>query len=267
MFCSLDDLTTALEDWIKHLERHRPALQVDQDRRPDHRPHLPLLLTHLRTGTLGGVDRRLDQRRRRSRASSARSSMSSPPSGRPGRRRPRRPRAGPRLAAASSVSPFYTVMPEVKVKTNRTQTMLDVRIPRATGPPPRPSGPPGRDRAPSRHHVPSGAHATRTAHDHAGCPRNPPAIGTQCRRRHHAEALASLDDDEATTLGMRARDLTRAVEKSRARLRCTCSTSAGGRPQPPVPGPDRARHPDRASARDVRPAAGGQVQVAAIPGR
>src|ERR1035438_7721794 len=35
------------------LERHRPALQVDQDRRPDHRPHLPLLLTHLRTGTLG----------------------------------------------------------------------------------------------------------------------------------------------------------------------------------------------------------------------
>jgi hypothetical protein len=25
---------------------------VDQDRRPDHRPHLPLLLTHLRTGSL-----------------------------------------------------------------------------------------------------------------------------------------------------------------------------------------------------------------------
>src|SRR5712692_7063375 len=35
------------------LERRRPALQVDQDRRPDHRPDLPLLLTHLRTGTLG----------------------------------------------------------------------------------------------------------------------------------------------------------------------------------------------------------------------
>src|SRR2546421_11166938 len=34
------------------LERQRPALQMDQDRRPDHRPHLPLLLTHLRTGTL-----------------------------------------------------------------------------------------------------------------------------------------------------------------------------------------------------------------------
>src|SRR5512133_2452812 len=34
------------------LEQQRPALQVDQDRRPDHRPHLPLLLTHLRTGTL-----------------------------------------------------------------------------------------------------------------------------------------------------------------------------------------------------------------------
>jgi hypothetical protein len=30
---------------------------VDQDRRPDHRPHLPLLLTHLRTGTLGLVTR------------------------------------------------------------------------------------------------------------------------------------------------------------------------------------------------------------------
>src|SRR6266496_2218730 len=35
------------------LERKRPAVQVDQDRRPDHRPDLPLLLTHLRTGTLG----------------------------------------------------------------------------------------------------------------------------------------------------------------------------------------------------------------------
>src|SRR5947207_7702482 len=35
------------------LERTRPALQMDQDRRPDHRPHLPLLLSHLRTGTLG----------------------------------------------------------------------------------------------------------------------------------------------------------------------------------------------------------------------
>ena len=34
------------------LESQCPALQVDQDRRPDHRPHLPLLLTHLRTGTL-----------------------------------------------------------------------------------------------------------------------------------------------------------------------------------------------------------------------
>src|SRR6266496_4908384 len=34
------------------LERKRPAVQVDQDRRPDHRPDLPLLLTHLRTGTL-----------------------------------------------------------------------------------------------------------------------------------------------------------------------------------------------------------------------
>jgi hypothetical protein len=30
---------------------------VDQDRRPDHRPDLPLLFTHLRTGTLATVDR------------------------------------------------------------------------------------------------------------------------------------------------------------------------------------------------------------------
>src|SRR5229473_1163551 len=37
------------------LERSRPALHLDQDPRPDHRPHLPLLLTHLRTGTLAGV--------------------------------------------------------------------------------------------------------------------------------------------------------------------------------------------------------------------
>src|SRR5438093_9820572 len=34
------------------LERKRPALQMDQDTRSDHRPHLPLLLTHLRIGTL-----------------------------------------------------------------------------------------------------------------------------------------------------------------------------------------------------------------------
>src|SRR5262249_46572532 len=31
---------------------------MDQDRRPDHRPHLPLLLTHLRTGTLASRQRR-----------------------------------------------------------------------------------------------------------------------------------------------------------------------------------------------------------------
>jgi diadenosine tetraphosphate (Ap4A) HIT family hydrolase len=34
------------------------------------------------------------------------------------------------------------------------------------------------------------------------------------RSRRHAEALAGLDDDEAATLGKRARDLTRAVEKA-----------------------------------------------------
>ncbi len=60
-----------LENWAKRrktaqglalrarivLACQRPALQVDQDRRSDHRPHLPLLLTHLRTGTLGAGPR------------------------------------------------------------------------------------------------------------------------------------------------------------------------------------------------------------------
>src|SRR5215470_7444376 len=32
---------------------------MDQDRRPDHRPHLPLLLTHLWTGTLADVGRQV----------------------------------------------------------------------------------------------------------------------------------------------------------------------------------------------------------------
>jgi hypothetical protein len=36
------------------LERRGPALQVDQDRRPNPRLNLPLLLTHLRTRSLGG---------------------------------------------------------------------------------------------------------------------------------------------------------------------------------------------------------------------
>jgi diadenosine tetraphosphate (Ap4A) HIT family hydrolase len=34
------------------------------------------------------------------------------------------------------------------------------------------------------------------------------------RTRRHTEALAGLDDDEAATLGLRARDLTRAVEQA-----------------------------------------------------
>ena len=42
------------------LERKRPALQMDQDRRPDHRPDLPLLLTHLRTSSLGRSVQRSD---------------------------------------------------------------------------------------------------------------------------------------------------------------------------------------------------------------
>ena len=46
-----EDLTVPGE-LDQNLERHRQALQVDQDRRPDHRPQLPLLLTHLKTGTL-----------------------------------------------------------------------------------------------------------------------------------------------------------------------------------------------------------------------
>src|SRR5260221_1872231 len=39
------------------MERTRPALQMDQDRRPDHRPTLPSLLAHLRTWTLAEVGR------------------------------------------------------------------------------------------------------------------------------------------------------------------------------------------------------------------
>src|SRR5437762_2998848 len=39
------------------LEHQRPALHLDQDRRPDHPPHLPLLLTQLSTGTLGASTR------------------------------------------------------------------------------------------------------------------------------------------------------------------------------------------------------------------
>ena len=42
--------TPAYSSWISQVERWFAELQVDQDRRPDHRPHLPLLLTHLRTG-------------------------------------------------------------------------------------------------------------------------------------------------------------------------------------------------------------------------
>jgi transposase len=52
VFCSLEELTSARRvDQVR--ERRRSALQMDHNRRPDHRPHLPLLLTHLRTGTLG----------------------------------------------------------------------------------------------------------------------------------------------------------------------------------------------------------------------
>lgn len=39
------------------LERGRPAVQVDQDRRPDHRPDLPLLRQDLRTSSLGPLPR------------------------------------------------------------------------------------------------------------------------------------------------------------------------------------------------------------------
>src|SRR5713226_5026254 len=50
------------------LERRRPALQVDQDRRPDHRPDLPLLLTDLRTGSLVLISLRDAMQRRKSHA-------------------------------------------------------------------------------------------------------------------------------------------------------------------------------------------------------
>jgi len=53
VFCSLDELTTAPEERIELRNATARPLQVDQDRRPDHRPRLPLLFTHLRTGTLG----------------------------------------------------------------------------------------------------------------------------------------------------------------------------------------------------------------------
>jgi hypothetical protein len=61
VFCSLEDLTTALQEWIKALERHRPALQMDQDPRPDHRPDLPLLRPNLKTSSLGGRRRDRDR--------------------------------------------------------------------------------------------------------------------------------------------------------------------------------------------------------------
>lgn len=51
VFCSLDELKAALENWVKVWnDRARPF--KDQDRRPDPRPDLPLLLSRLRTGSL-----------------------------------------------------------------------------------------------------------------------------------------------------------------------------------------------------------------------
>jgi transposase len=38
------------------------TLELDPHPRPDHRPHLPLLLTHLQTGSLGGSYRMLTER-------------------------------------------------------------------------------------------------------------------------------------------------------------------------------------------------------------
>jgi DDE superfamily endonuclease len=39
VFCSLDELTTGARRLDQALERKRPALHLDQDPRPDHRPH------------------------------------------------------------------------------------------------------------------------------------------------------------------------------------------------------------------------------------
>lgn len=51
MFRSLDELTTALKDWIKTW--NATAQPFTWTNTPDHhRPHLPLLHTHLRIGSL-----------------------------------------------------------------------------------------------------------------------------------------------------------------------------------------------------------------------
>ena len=94
------------------LECQRPALQVDQDRRPDHRPHLPLLLTHLRNGTLDDQSRGLrpspgawpvwfEPSRPACVRSAARHAAGGPPQGRARRRRRARGAAGAALMSAS----------------------------------------------------------------------------------------------------------------------------------------------------------------------
>jgi hypothetical protein len=44
------------------VKRRRPALRLDQNSRPNYRPHLPLLLAHLRTGSLDVSRQALDER-------------------------------------------------------------------------------------------------------------------------------------------------------------------------------------------------------------
>jgi DDE superfamily endonuclease len=51
VFCSLDELNPRTRRVDQPLERRCPALHLDPHPRPDHRPHLPLLLTHLQTGS------------------------------------------------------------------------------------------------------------------------------------------------------------------------------------------------------------------------
>ena len=62
VFCSLDELNPRTRRVDQPLERRCPALHLDPHPRPDHRPHLPLLLTHLQTGSLGGSYRMLTGR-------------------------------------------------------------------------------------------------------------------------------------------------------------------------------------------------------------
>ena len=58
VFCSLEELTIALAGMDQALERLCPAVQVDQDPRPDHQLDLPVLRPNLTTSSLGSCRHR-----------------------------------------------------------------------------------------------------------------------------------------------------------------------------------------------------------------